>query len=102
MAYALHPEAVEDLDEILEYIDIFNPSATDRLLEELFQTFDLLSSMPNQGFRRPELTSRPLRFAVVRNYLIAYAPEQTPLWIVAVIDGRRNPRVIAAILRARE
>ena len=102
MLYALHPEAVEDLDEILEYIGSFNPSAADRLLNEFFETFDLLASMPNLGFRRPELTSRPLRFKVMRNYLIGYAPEQTPVWIVAVIDGRRNPRVITAILRRRE
>jgi len=102
MAFALHPEAVEDLGEILEYIGSFNPSAADRLLDEFFERFDLLASMPHQGFRRPELTSRPLRFVMVRSYLVAYAPEQIPLWIVAVVDGRRNPRVIAAILRRRE
>ncbi|MGH9640160.1 MAG: type II toxin-antitoxin system RelE/ParE family toxin [Bryobacteraceae bacterium] len=102
MPYALHPEAVEDLDEILEFIGNLNSSAADRLLDEFFAAFDLLASMPNQGFRRPELTSRPLRFTLVRNYLIAYTPEQAPLWIVTVIDGRRNPRVIAAILRRRE
>jgi hypothetical protein len=38
----------------------------------------------------------------VRDYLIAYAPDEKPQWVVAVIHGSRNPRVMAAILRGRE
>jgi plasmid stabilization system protein ParE len=102
MSFALHPEALEDLDEIHEYIGSFNPDAGDRVLSEIFAAFESLSRLPNQGHRRPDLTSRPLRFNVVRSYLIAYAPDQEPLWIVAVVDGRRSPRVIAALLRGRE
>jgi len=58
--------------------------------------------LPHQGLRRPDITSRPPRFKVIRNYLIAYAPDKKPIWIVAVIDRRMNPRVIASILRERE
>jgi plasmid stabilization system protein ParE len=43
-----------------------------------------------------------LRFCRVRDYLIAYAADEKPLWVVAVIHGSRNPRVMAAILRDRE
>jgi hypothetical protein len=43
-----------------------------------------------------------LRFIVVREYLIADAPEEKPLWVVAVMHGGRNPRVMAAILGGRE
>ena len=52
---------------------------------------------PDQGHKRPDLTSRPLRFAIVEEYLIAYAPNENRVWIVAVIHGRRSPRVLAAI-----
>jgi hypothetical protein len=38
----------------------------------------------------------------VYEYVIAYAPEKTPLRVLAVFHGRRSPRVIAAILRGRE
>jgi len=38
----------------------------------------------------------------VRDYLIAYAPDEDPVWVLAVIHGRRNPRVMAAILRGRD
>ena len=102
MEFAFHPEAIEDLDEIYEYIDCFNSKAADCVLDEFFAAFESLSAMPRQGFRRTDLTAKPLRFKVVRNYLIAYAPDQNPLWIVAVVDGRRRPRVIAALLRGRE
>ena len=52
--------------------------------------------------QRTELISRPLRFTEVRGYLIACAPDEKPLWVVAVIHGRRSSRVMAAILRGRE
>jgi hypothetical protein len=52
--------------------------------------------------RRTDLTSRPLRFMNVRNFLVAYAPDEKPLLILAVIHGSRSPRVMAAILRGRE
>lgn len=71
-------------------------------MSEIFAAIRGLVSFPNQGHRRTDLSSRPLRFTLVREYLIAYAPEERPLWIVAVIHGRRNPRVMAAILRGRE
>jgi hypothetical protein len=43
-----------------------------------------------------------LRFHVVRDeYLIAYAADEMPLWVVAILHGRRNPWLMAAILRNR-
>jgi len=100
--YAFHPEAEADLDEISEYIAADNPAAANRVTAEIKKALDNLVSFPGQGHRRSDLTSRPLRFIQVRDYLIAYAPEEKPLWVVAVIHGRRSPRVMAASLRGRE
>ena len=100
--YALHLEAYADLDAIRYYIAQENPDAADRVMSEIFDTLRSLVAFPHQGHRRPDLTSRPLRFILVREYLIAYAPEENPLWVVAVIHARRNPRIMAAILRDRE
>jgi plasmid stabilization system protein ParE len=100
--YALHPEAFADLDEIRDYIAQENPDAADRIILDIFGTIRGLVPLPRQGHRRPDLTSRPLRFTLVREYLIAYAPEEKPLWVVAVLHGRRNPRTMSAILRGRE
>ena len=100
--YALHPEAFIDLDDIREHIAESSPDAADRVITEIFDGIRALVVFPSQGYRRPNLTSRPLRFKLVREYVIAYAPEKRPLWVVAVFHGRRSPRVMAAILRGRE
>ncbi|MGD0480083.1 MAG: type II toxin-antitoxin system RelE/ParE family toxin [Terracidiphilus sp.] len=99
--YAFHPEAEADTNDIWEYIAADNSAAADRITAEIEKALDNLVLLPGQGHRRPDLASRPLRFILVREYLIAYAPDEKPLWIVAVIHGRRNPRVMAAILRGR-
>jgi plasmid stabilization system protein ParE len=101
-AYALHPEAFSDLDSIRGYIAEDSPDAADRVIAEIFGAIRALPAFPYQGYRRPTLTSRPLRFKLVREYVIAYAPDKKPLWVVAVMHGRRSPRVMATILRGRE
>jgi plasmid stabilization system protein ParE len=78
------------------------PARRCRVREEILGRIRAVIPLPNQGHKRPDLTSRPLRFILVREYLIAYAPEEKPLWIIAVMHGRRSPRVMAAILRDRE
>jgi plasmid stabilization system protein ParE len=100
--YALHPKAFSDLEEIRDYIAQKNPDAADRVISEIFDTIRRLVPFPHQDHQRPDLTARPLRFALVREYLIAYAPEERPLWVIGVMHGRRSPRVMAAILRRRE
>jgi len=100
--YALHPQAFADIDDIRDHIAQENPGAADRVMSEIFDTIRGLVPFPHQGHRHPDLSSRPLRFTLVREYLIAYAPEEKPLWVVAVMHGRRNPRIMAAILRGRE
>jgi plasmid stabilization system protein ParE len=100
--YDFHPEAENDLNEIRDYIAADNNAAADRVSADIRQALDNLVPFPHQGHRRTDLTNRPLRFIRVHNYLIAYAPDEQPLWVVAVMNGHRSPRVMAAILRARE
>src|SRR5438874_850518 len=100
--YAFHPDAFADLDEIWEYISQNNLDAADRVLADIHSTLTTLAGSPQIGHRRPDLTTRPLRFHVARDeYLIAYAPDEKPLWVVAVLHGRPNPRLMAAILGGR-
>ena len=98
----LHPEALADLDEIWEFISADNLDAADRVVDEIHLAMQSLANFPRIGHSRGDLTSQPLRFHPVRDYLIAYAPDEKPLVILAVLHGRRNPRVIAALLRERE
>ena len=102
-SYAFHPDAFADLDEIWEYIAQDNIDAADRVLADIRTVLGTLAASPRIGHRHPDLTSRPLRFHVVLDeYLIAYAPDQKPVWVVAVLHGRRNPRLMAAVLRERK
>lgn len=100
--FVLHPDALADLDEIWEFIAADSLDAADRMLGEIHETIRSLVPFPRIGHVRSDLSSRPLRFHPVRDFLIAYAPEEKPLVVLAVLHGRRNPRVIAAILRDRE
>jgi toxin ParE1/3/4 len=99
--FVLHPQAYTDLEEIWEYIAADSLVAADGVREEIYQAIQSLVPFPYIGHTRPDLTARPLRFQSVKDYVIAYAPDEKPLAVIAVIHGRRNPRVIAAILRGR-
>ena len=100
--FELHPEAAKDITEIWEYIAAGSPLAAKHVREQILDAVRRLVPFPHQGHKRPDLTSRPLRFQNVRDYLIAYAPDVKPLLVLAVLHGRRNPRVMAAVLRSRE
>ena len=98
--FELHPGAAQDITEIWEFIAADSPVAAKRVREEILETIRSLVPFPHQGHRRTDLTSRPLRFQIVRDYLIVYAPDEKPILVTAVLHGKRNPRVIADILRA--
>jgi toxin ParE1/3/4 len=101
-SYIFHPEAVQDLDEIWDFISRDSVDAADQVIDDIRHAIESLVRFPYQGHRRTDLTSRGLRFLVVSNYLVVYAPEDRPLVVVGILHGRRNPRVMAAILRGRE
>jgi plasmid stabilization system protein ParE len=99
--YELHPEAYNDLEAIREYIAEDNPTAAAHVIVDIFDAIRDLVPFPRKGHPRIDLTSRPLRFWRTRDYLIAYAYQARPLWVVAVLHGSRNPRVLAAFLKGR-
>jgi plasmid stabilization system protein ParE len=100
--FVLHPGAFADLDEIWEFIAADNVMAADRVLEEILEAIRSLVSFPRMGHSRLELTSHPLRFHPVRDFVVVYAPDEKLLLVLAVLHGRHNPRVIAALLHDRE
>ena len=100
--YAFHPDAFADLVEIWGYIAEDNIDAADRVLADIHGVLRTLAALPQIGHRRADLTDRPLRFHVARDeYLVVYAPDEKPLWVVAILHGHRNPRLMAAALRDR-
>jgi plasmid stabilization system protein ParE len=94
-AYILAPEALQDLQELWDYIATENLDAADRMIDTLFAAFERLAAMPGLGHRREDLTDRPLRFWTVDTYLVIYRAERTPIEIVAVTRGGRDiPRLL--------
>ena len=73
-----------------------------RVCEDILDAIRKLVLFPHQGHKRPDLTSRPLRFQTVRNYIIAYTLDGKLLFVIAAVHGSRNLRVIAAILNGRK
>jgi toxin ParE1/3/4 len=100
--FKLHPGAAQDITEIWEYIAEDSLLAAKRIREEILDAIRTLVPFPYKGHARTELTSRPLRFQIVREFLIAYAPDESPMVVIAVLHGKRNPRVMAAILAGRK
>jgi plasmid stabilization system protein ParE len=93
--YILAPEALQDLQELWDYIATENLDAADRMIDTLFAAFERLAVMPGLGHRRKDLTDRPLRFWTVDTYLVIYRAERTPIEIVAVTHGGRDiPRLL--------
>ena len=102
LGFQLHPEAAQDILDIWEFIANENVGAAGRVRVDILEAIRALVPFPHIGHRRKDLTARPLRFQPVRDYLIAYAPDESPLWVIAVLHGHRSPRVMAAILKGRE
>jgi plasmid stabilization system protein ParE len=94
-SYVLTPRAVNDLDEIWNYIAGDSVDAANRVESAIFATCESLVRHPQMGATRSEITSLPVRFwAVVEfpNYIVVYRPDVKPLQVIAVLHGRREIR----------
>jgi plasmid stabilization system protein ParE len=69
--FALHPGAAQDITDIWEFIAEDNPLGARRAREDILGAIRKLLPFPQQGHKRSDLTSRPLRFQTIRDYLVA-------------------------------
>jgi plasmid stabilization system protein ParE len=98
-AYVLSPDALQDLQEIWDYIANDNAHAADEVLDDLFNAFESLVLWPRQGHSRSDLTHGNVRFWPVDSYLVVYRETATALQIVAILHGARDiPKVIGSRL----
>ena len=88
--YVLGVEVELDLDVIWEYIAQDKPVAADRWIAKLFDAFETLARNPAIGYQRKELTTLPVLFWPVVDYLILYRIQQDFIEVVAVTHGARN------------
>lgn len=82
-----------DLVEIVEYIAKDSPQTALKDLDELEKETKKLSRFPNSGRIIPELKKHNVykyRELIHAPWRIFYRMEETNVFILAVIDGRRN------------
>lgn len=89
MQYISSPQAVEDIDLIWLRIARENLKAADRVAEEFYKVFELLSIFPFSGSVKPEFTNKPYRWFPVKGYWVAYTPS-SPIKVARVINSYRD------------
>jgi len=89
MAYRLSLVAELDLAEIWSYVaEDAGPTTADRLLDAIFDRFELLAEQPKMGRLRPEFGSG-VRSFTVENHVIYYR-HNGDIQIARVLHGRRD------------
>lgn len=83
-------DAIADLDGIWDYIARDNPTAADRLLDELNERFSLPLKNPEIGERQLLLADGSYRRSTCRNYIVYYRPISEGIVIVRVLHGAQD------------
>jgi toxin ParE1/3/4 len=81
--------ADSDLDSIRDYISQHSPRAANKILDELFETLELLARQPELGERRDDL-DRNIRAFIIRPYVIFYEPSAGGIHVARIIHGARD------------
>lgn len=99
--YVLTLQARQDLAELAEYVAAESGlEPAEYVVEKIRESFRFLAEQPGAGHVRQDLSEDPeVRFWPVFSYLIAYAHEEHPLAIVAIVHGARDPGEIRRHLR---
>lgn len=95
--FQLTPRALNDLDEIWNYIAEDNVDAANRVESAIFAACSSVARHPLLGSRRAEITPLPVRFWTVTrfpNYIVVYRPDTQPLQVVAVLHGKRDIKTV--------
>ncbi|WP_407310366.1 type II toxin-antitoxin system RelE/ParE family toxin [Desulfosporosinus sp. SB140] len=86
------PIAEKDLTEILEYIQIDNPTVALRLLDDIDKTISKLVYFPYMGHvpKDQRLIQLNYRMLVVENYLVFYVILDDIVEIRRILHGKRK------------
>lgn len=85
--------ALDQLDEIAEYIALDKPEAASNLVKTIFSTVERLEQFPDSGHVPPELPNSIYRELYVRPCRIFYRQDNDPVLIVHVMREERQLRM---------
>ena len=81
--------ALQDIDEIAEYIALDNITAARKLVQKIFSTVERLEPQPNSGRRIPELKHSSYREVIVGPCRIFYKVISEKVYIIYVMRAER-------------
>jgi len=92
----LLPAAEEDLSQIVLFIAEDNPSAAEKLMNDIARKLGQLEKFPELGGipSDPDLAAAGYRFLVAGTYLIFYTLEPRSILIHRVLHGARDYREV--------
>lgn len=82
--------AIRKLEEIGSYVSRFDPTAAERLLDQLVTLGDSLCNMAGRGRRVPEFPEGDLRELIHGKYRVVYRTVATRVEILTVFEGHRT------------
>jgi toxin ParE1/3/4 len=88
-SYAFSDDAIQDLDEICEYIAQTNPDAASRIFDAIRERCKLVAGFPNMGKSYEKLSPR-LREFIVDDYIVFYYPREDGIDVARVVSGYRD------------
>lgn len=84
--------ALDNLDEIAEYIAVSNPVAASSFVSKVFEGVSRLEHHPKSGRIPQELTSLPYRDVVINPCRVFYKLESDTVFILFVMRQERDLR----------
>ncbi|MEI6035256.1 MAG: type II toxin-antitoxin system RelE/ParE family toxin [Verrucomicrobiae bacterium] len=84
--------ALQDLDEIADYISLDKPTAASKFVQRVFERIDQLASHSMSGSVPPELKGTQYRQLVIPPVRIFYRAQNEAVYIVYAMRGERQFR----------
>lgn len=81
--------ALQDLDEIADYISLDKPAAASKFVQRVFARIEQLASHPKSGAVPAELKGTQYRQLVIPPVRIFYRAQNEVVYIVYVMRGER-------------
>ncbi len=82
--------ALEELDNIANYISRDSPKYANILVKQIFEMISHLQQFPKLGRKVPEYNNPNLREILYKSYRIVYLVKKEQLEIISVIHGSRK------------
>ena len=87
--YSFSDIAIQDLEDLCEYIAQTNPKAASRTFDSIRHRAKLLATFPNMGKPYNQLALN-LRGSIVNEYIILYYPKEDGIEIARIVSGYRD------------